>query len=237
LYWPTDKRLFRYRAGTLVDRKADRLADHTSSLALYLIQVLLIVLSPILLAASVYMLLSRIIVAAGGQQQSPIRVKWMSKIFLLGDLSCLQVQSSGVSWLGNAESPSAIRGARSVVLAGLALQVVFFIFFLAVAAVWQSRVRPLPLWGLSRESGLPLGLTLGSLYAVGILMVIRNIYRLTEYAQGDDGYLNSWEWPAYVFDAGLMASVMTIALFWYIVDLTPKTPPEAVHLRTISCAS
>lgn len=161
----------------------------------------------------------------------------MSKIFLMGDWACLQVQSSGVSWLGNAKSPSSIQGARHVILAGLALQVVFFIFFLSVAAIWQSRVRSLPLWELSSEAKLPLGQVLLSLYVVGGLMVARNTFRLAEYAQGDDGYLNSHEWPIYAFDAILMAVVMAIALFWYTIDLQPKDRQQALHLRTISNVS
>ncbi|KIW69387.1 hypothetical protein PV04_05267 [Phialophora macrospora] len=210
---------------------------HVDSLALYLVQVLLIVLSPILLAASVYMFLGRLITAADGEQYSPIKRKWMSKIFLLGDWLCLQVQSSGVSWLGNAKSASSIQGARDLVLAGLALQVLFFLFFLSVAGMWQARVRYLPLWERCRESGLPLARTLLSLYLVGTLMVARNTYRLAEYAQGDDGYLNSYEWPAYSFDAVLMAAVMAIALFWYTIELQPKDRQPVLHLRTFSNVS
>ncbi|KAJ9611613.1 hypothetical protein H2200_004797 [Cladophialophora chaetospira] len=210
---------------------------HVDSLALYLVNVLLIVLSPILLAASVYMFLGRLISAADGEQYSPIKRKWMSKIFLLGDWACLQVQSSGVSWLGNAKSASSIQGARDVVLAGLALQVLFFIFFLSVAAIWQARIRSLPLWELCREAQLPLNRVLLSLYVIGGLMVARNTYRCAEYAQGDDGYLNSYEWPAYCFDAILMAAVMAIALFWYTIDLQPKDRQRALHLRTVSNVS
>jgi len=207
---------------------------HVDSLALYLVSTLLIVLSPILLAASVYMFLSRLITAADGQQYSPIRVKWMSKIFLLGDWACLQIQSSGVSWLTNAKSASSIQGARNIVLAGLALQVAFFTFFLSVAAIWQRRVCSLPLWEVCRGSGLPLGRTLLSLYLVGILMIVRNTYRLTEYAQGDDGSINANEWPVYTFDALLMALVMAIALFWYTIDLHPKDRQQGLHLRMVS---
>ncbi|EXJ59891.1 hypothetical protein A1O7_04038 [Cladophialophora yegresii CBS 114405] len=210
---------------------------HVDSLALYLVQVLLIVLSPILLAASVYMFLGRLITAADGERYAPIKRKWMSKVFLLGDWLCLQVQSSGVSWLGNAKSVSAIQGARDVVLAGLALQIVFFIFFLSVAGTWQARVRHLALWQRCKESGLPLGRILLSLYLIGIIMVARNTYRLAEYAQGEDGYLNSYEWPMYCFDAILMAAVMAIALFWYTIELQPKDTQQALQLRRTSTLS
>ena len=65
-------------------------------------------------------------------------------------------------------------------------------------------------------------------------MIIRNIYRLTEYAQGDDGYLNSCEWPIYCLDACLMALVMATALFWYTIELHPKHRDQAVRLQPVN---
>lgn len=180
------------------------------------------------------MSLSRIIIAADGQQYSPIRVKILSKLFLLSDWACLQIQSSGVSWLQNAKSVSSANGARDLVLAGLALQIICFILFILVAGVWQYRVQSLPLWKQSEESGLPLGWTLSSLYSIGVLIGVRSVYRLIEYAQGDDGYLNSHEWPSYAFDTILMAIVMAIALYWYTVNLKPKEDQQS-HQRMVSC--
>ena len=68
-------------------------------------------------------------------------------------------------------------------------------------------------------------------------MIVRNTYRLTEYAQGDSGYLNSHEWPVYFFDALLMALVMAISLFWYNVELHPKDRHHGLHWRIVSNAS
>ena len=200
----------------------------------FIIQTLLIFLAPILLSASVYMFLGRIIIAAGGQQFSFIRVTWLTKIFVVGDIVCFLVQAGGASILVNSDSASTINNAQNIILGGLALQIMFFALFLSVAIVWEVRVRSQPLWTLCAESGLLLGRTLLSLYLVGVFITIRSIYRLAEYKSGQNGYFSSNEWPAYAFDAFLMAVVMAIALFWYTVELRPKGRRQGHHLRMMS---
>lgn len=43
-----------------------------------------------------------------------------------------------------------------------------------------------------------------SLYIVSILIFVRSIVRMVEYAQGFSGYILSREWYLYIFDALLM---------------------------------
>ena len=50
------------------------------------------------------------------------------------------------------------------------------------------------------------------LYAISSLILIRCIFRIIEYAIGLEGYLLSYEWPLYVFNALLM--VMTMIIFY-----------------------
>ena len=50
------------------------------------------------------------------------------------------------------------------------------------------------------------------LYAVSFLIMIRSIFRVVEYIQGNAGYLLRTEWPLYVFDAMLMVIVMAVFL-------------------------
>ncbi|EXJ68391.1 uncharacterized protein A1O5_08183 [Cladophialophora psammophila CBS 110553] len=200
----------------------------------YIVQTLLIFLAPILLAASVYMFLGRLIIAAGGQAYSFIRVNWLTKIFVAGDIICFLVQAGGASILVNATSKSAIDNAQNIILFGLALQILFFFLFLSVAVVWQVRVRSQPLWRICTESGLPLARMLWSLYLVGFLITVRSIYRLAEYKGGQDGYLITHEWPAYMLDAFLMAIVMAVTLVWYSVELTGKNAQQGLRLRVMS---
>ena len=53
------------------------------------------------------------------------------------------------------------------------------------------------------------------LYATSLLIQVRNIFRMVEYAMGSDGYLFRNEWPTYTFDGALMLIVMICFLIWY----------------------
>jgi hypothetical protein len=57
----------------------------------YIIQSTLILLAPILFAASIYMILGRLIRRTDSAEYSLIRVNWLTKLFVGGDILCLYV--------------------------------------------------------------------------------------------------------------------------------------------------
>jgi uncharacterized membrane protein YraQ (UPF0718 family) len=63
----------------------------------YVGQQVLILLGPALFAASIYMLLGRIIRVLNASSISPIRVNWLSKIFVAGDVLSFMLQGGGLS--------------------------------------------------------------------------------------------------------------------------------------------
>jgi hypothetical protein len=60
-------------------------------------QSVLILLGPALFAASIYMLLGRIIRTLNAGSLSPIRPTWLTKIFVAGDVISFLLQSGGAS--------------------------------------------------------------------------------------------------------------------------------------------
>lgn len=58
-------------------------------------QELLLLLAPALFAASIYMVLGRIILLVDGEKSSVIRSKWLTKLFVAGDVLSFLVQSAG----------------------------------------------------------------------------------------------------------------------------------------------
>jgi hypothetical protein len=58
----------------------------TDSIPPYIMQSCLIILAPVLYAASVYMCLSRIIRSSGGDGLSLVRGRWITRVFVLADL-------------------------------------------------------------------------------------------------------------------------------------------------------
>lgn len=164
------------------------------------------------------MLLGRLIRKSEHPELSFIRIKWLTPIFVVGDIFCFFVQAIGVVILLRAESKSRFDLAKGVILAGLALQLFFFAVFILVAVVFQSRLN-----SLVREKPVHLGVNLKirlwNLYLCSSLITVRNIYRLIEYATGTEAYLSTVEWPTYALDVGLMLIIMIVSNFWYF----PKT--------------
>jgi hypothetical protein len=63
----------------------------------YIMQSALILIAPAFLAASIYMTLGRIIFMLDGEKCSLIRLKWLTKIFVTGDVLSFLMQASGMS--------------------------------------------------------------------------------------------------------------------------------------------
>ena len=97
----------------------------------------------------------------------------------------------------------------NIIIGGLVIQVLFFGFFMISSAVFHMRMHrdPTP-YSLS----IPLRWSeiIYVLYAASLLILVRSIFRLIEYAQGNDGYLISHEVFLYIFDALLMFATMLV---------------------------
>lgn len=65
------------------------------SLGPYIMQTLLLLVSPALFAASIYMILGRIILVTNGESYSPINRVWLTKLFVLGDVFSFLLQAAG----------------------------------------------------------------------------------------------------------------------------------------------
>ena len=61
----------------------------------FILQSLLLLVAPALYAASIYMMLGRIILLTDGEQHSMIRKRWLTKIFVAGDVASFMMQGAG----------------------------------------------------------------------------------------------------------------------------------------------
>ncbi|CEI67613.1 hypothetical protein FVEN_g5700 [Fusarium venenatum] len=192
--------------------------DHLSDLGPYIIQILLVLLAPILFVASIYMFLGRLIHASGYPSLSLIPARWLSKIFVLGDIICFLVQGVGGGKLVDPKSIEEAKAGKNIVLAGLGLQVVIFLVFVLCAVVFHYRMASKGLFKAANPK-LRLIPMMATLYICSVLVMVRNIYRLIEYEEGEDGYLQYHEWPTYALDVIFMTIIMVLTLGWYSADL------------------
>jgi hypothetical protein len=152
------------------------------AIAAYIIQTCFILLAPVLFTATIYMFLSRIIIASDHSSLSLIRPSRLTKIFVWGDLICLSVQGNGSGELAKTDKNAPVR-AKAIILTGLFMQIILFVFFVTVARIFQDRVNKLGT-GAKVETGWPWQRWMAMLYGVSILITVRNIFRVVEYAMG-----------------------------------------------------
>ncbi|KAF4556661.1 RTA1-like protein 11 [Elsinoe fawcettii] len=189
-----------------------------TALPLYVIQIMLILLAPILFAAGIYMFLGRIITASTHTKFSIIRTTRLTKFFVGGDILCFLIQAFGATKLVKPKSADDVKTGQHIVLVGLALQVAVFGLFLIVAVIFHRRViKSRAIETISPR--LRISLMLWTLYLASILIMVRNTHRFVEYILPHDGHLIRNEWPTYALDAGMMAIVMMATVLWYGADL------------------
>ncbi|PYH90742.1 RTM1-like protein [Aspergillus ellipticus CBS 707.79] len=195
--------------------RADAHFNKTSVLV-YSLQTLLILLAPTLYAASIYMTLGRIIKFLHGERLSVIPVKWLTKIFVCGDILsfCLQAGGGGIMAQG---ASTTVKIGQWVLIVGLCVQLVFFGAFLIASITFHYRITLSPTVEsektIHHDGGLLRRDWVGLLYAsylVSMFILVRSVYRLIEFAQGNNGYFISHELYLYMFDALMMLQVMVV---------------------------
>ncbi|KAL8853550.1 MAG: hypothetical protein Q9221_001536 [Calogaya cf. arnoldii] len=198
-----------------------RAAGHSNPQALstYIVQSLFVLVAPALFAASIYMTLGRLVRALRAESLSVIRVSWLTKIFVCGDVLTFFIQGGGGGIMASRD-PDKVKMGQNVILGGLFLQIIIFGLFVLASIVFHLRLRKQP----TRESyagDVKWQKMLSVLYAVSAIILVRNIFRVVEYIGGNDGPLLRVEWPIYVFDALLMAATMAIWFAGYPTLIRP----------------
>ncbi|VUC35075.1 unnamed protein product [Clonostachys rosea] len=184
----------------------------TGQLIPYILQSIFLLLGPILFAATLYMTLSRIIRVVDGAQFSLIRLSWLTKVFVFGDVFSFLIQSSGAGLRVQASSGSSNSNPNmgtNIIVGGLIFQIVIFSLYIAAGIVFNVRFKNHS--ASARASHIPWQENLIMLYVTSAFVMIRNIFRVAEYAMGSSGYLLGIEWGVYVFDA----SLMTLTMAWF----------------------
>ncbi|KAG4426423.1 hypothetical protein IFR04_000305 [Cadophora malorum] len=196
----------------------------------YIMQTLSILLAPAFFAASIYMILGRLIVLVDGESHSPIRVKWLTKIFVGGDVLSFLAQSAGGGMLGKAKKQSDVDLGENIIIAGLAIQVLFFGLFVIVSAIFHFRIRAMPSLR-SKQISVPWQSYLFILYIASALILVRSVFRIAEYVMGSDGVLLQHEYFLYIFDATLMSLVMILFNLRHPGSIVNKENFKMAHLR------
>lgn len=211
----------------------------TDQLMPYILQSVFLLIPPSLFAASIYMTLGRIMRGLGlkGEMCSIIRVKWLTTIFVVGDVFSFLIQGTGAGMMAAGNDPKL---GENIVVGGLFIQIVFFGLFVAAAIIFHVRYRRSSAsWRTVAASDAPGSFDwermMVMLYSTSALILVRCIFRIIEYVMGSDAYPLKNEWTLYVFDSVLMAITMAIFYIWYpsqIQSFQPIRDAEALGLSS-----
>ncbi|KAK1672354.1 RTA1 like protein-domain-containing protein [Colletotrichum godetiae] len=103
----------------------------------YKIQSLTLLLGPALLAASIYMVLGRLIRFLKAEYLALIGTKWLTKLFVLGDVISFVTQGVGGAILSRAKSLFDVELGENIIIAGLTVQILFFGGFIIVTCLFH----------------------------------------------------------------------------------------------------
>ncbi|KAL2825125.1 RTA1 like protein-domain-containing protein [Aspergillus pseudoustus] len=199
-------------------QRAGSTQDH-QDISLFSTSQTMIVLAPVFVCASLYILLSRIIRAAQPEGINEkelrvlngwIKVTWLPKIFVTLDILSMLTQGggSGIAASGEWEGTLLDTGI-GVLIGGLALQLATFAVFLIVVIKFHiASIRRGP--KLEHE----MLMVIRGIYIAGFFIMIRSIFRLIEFAWGTESYIMTHEWPIYVLEAVPML-IAFMVLGWY----------------------
>ncbi|KAK4126883.1 RTA1-domain-containing protein [Parathielavia appendiculata] len=214
----------------------------------WILQNMLLLVSPPLLAATVYMSYGRIssaLLYGTYRRKNPHKDRNCctrccvslcctcspTKAYVLVDIVAIFTQLIGTV-LPASGTPEAQRLSVIVVLIGLLAQMLALGAFLVFCVRLHARLRRDPArWSRAMVAD-PAVNWLGYFVVMemaGVMLVVRSVMRGVEYLQGMDGYVASHEWCVYVFDAVPMLVVMV----GFLVLYPPRLVREVAHLEKI----
>ncbi|KAK0724867.1 RTA1 like protein-domain-containing protein [Lasiosphaeris hirsuta] len=207
-------------------------SSNTGKLMPFIIQNTFLLLPPVLFAASVYMTLGRIIRSVpAGERYSLVRTTWLTRVFVAGDVVsfCIQGGAAGLMATGGGK---AVVGEK-IIIGGLMVQVIMFGLFVMTAGVFHWRYERHAVGAVAyRGGGSREGLLV--LYGVSGLIMVRSVFRVAEFAMGQDGYPLMHEWTLYVFDSVLMLAAMVVFYVWHPSKLEESTTRGRIDSGLIS---
>lgn len=116
-----------------------------------------------------------------------------------------------------------------MITGGLVIQIIFFGFFMVVTFIFHRRISAYPT-PASLIINAPWLRFLYVLYGASVLIMVRSVFRVAEYAGGYTGVLQSTEAYIYIFDASLIFLVAVTLFIWHPSSITSSRSLDSIPL-------
>ncbi|CAN6599967.1 protein Rta1p [Trichomonascus vanleenenianus] len=182
-------------------------ANHRTDVGPYAAEQVFILLPPALYAASIYMTLGRLLTYIHAEFASIVRVKWMTRTFVVGDVISFIMQGGGAGLQGSGGNHQ--QTGSNIVVGGLVVQIVFFGGFVITSFIAHRRITKRN-YNPQTPGRLQWSPVLYTMYFASALILVRSTFRVVEYAMGWASYTMTHEVFMYIFDALPMFCVMVL---------------------------
>ena len=193
--------------------------------ASFILQTILLLVAPAVMAASCYMAFGRIILWVVPPRYQTLRYLWMpvrhiTPLFVSFDVLSFLVQGIGGGIVASANTHSQANKGKNIVLVGLGIQLVTFGFFVLASSrfsfVLRSKLRN---ESLPHNTNWPLILVV--INTSSVIILIRSISRFLQYALGVHNVLSDSEAYFYCLDAVPIYFVVIIFICFYPAQYLP----------------
>ncbi|KAF2474322.1 RTA1-domain-containing protein [Lindgomyces ingoldianus] len=184
----------------------------------FLVYLICLTIAPAFFTAGIYLCLSRVITAIGSEN-SRIKPKMYTYVFVGFDLLSLVLQAIGGALASTAKDSKGSKTGRNVMIAGLVSQVISMALFFIVWADFALRTRRAKLSGALARTEPPLYASLRStrkfklfqwsLFIATVLIFVRCIYRVIELQGGFSGHLANDEATFMIFEGPMIILAVT----------------------------
>jgi hypothetical protein len=195
-------------------------ARSPADLGPYIIQSLFTILPPSLYAATIYIVFGRIALFVNSPNASLIRPTRVTKIFVIGDVVAFFMQAGGGGLMSQASQADM---GQKIMLIGLFVQLAFFGIFLVISIIFWKRMRNSAVRYTLRYGKHSWHSLLLLLLGAALIIILRCVFRIIEFAQGHTGYLATHEVFLYLFDACPMLGVQ---IMFHVIHAGDVFPPH-----------
>ncbi|UZJ53744.1 hypothetical protein CBS101457_003064 [Exobasidium rhododendri] len=184
----------------------------------YIAQQVLLVITPVLFVAAHFTILSRLVSIHMPHLISPIKPKYIIIVFVSIDILSLVIQAAGsglaATSMEDFDAVSTINGKGDIVVAGLAIQLVGYIFFNILFITFWWKLEP---GKVDRRF-------LIAVYSSAILVFTRSTFRTVEMSVGWVGKIAVTEWCFLTFDATMISLAVIILILVSPTKYLPRQP-------------
>ncbi|KAG4415649.1 hypothetical protein IFR04_011208 [Cadophora malorum] len=207
----------------------------------YTVQLLLIVLAPVCMAAACYIVFGRIIYHVVPKKARTFKLLWMpprfiTPIFVAGDVVALLLQTWGAVKITGVDlsAPDAKHQTdqgKMIAEIGVAVQLIFFGLFSIIAMrfnftsrrfkqdfeqrITASDEKYVEIDGREKKLKRNWQAILLITNLASVCILVRSVYRMIDFHMGREGYLATHEWTLYIFDSLVIFPAIALFIWWH----------------------